>query len=180
MLYLLTCCLGPWAGSRLQVIHSEFEQRWLISQAGDYTPGTESLFRHSPYREPVGKKQWCIWLCSWCRMRHYWLVSSNGAHLVMLMMMALSQQETGNQWNGPWLKWIMMPAGGPEWSKVHNMPLLIFIFALRYYLRSWYRGPFFPSSSQLLIQECFFYDVRDVLLSLKLTWQWLEVLQWHR
>lgn len=110
-------------------------QRWLISQGGDYTPGTKSLFRHSPYREPVGKRQWCIWLCSRYWMRHYWLVNSNGAHLVMLMMMALSQQETGNQWNGPWLKWIMMLAGGPEWSKVHNMPFLIFIFALIYYLR---------------------------------------------
>lgn len=30
-------------------------------------------------------------------MRHNWLVNSNGAHLVMLTMMALSQQDTGNQ-----------------------------------------------------------------------------------
>ena len=37
-------------------------------------------------------------------MRHYWLVNSNVAHLVMLMMMALSQQETDNQWNGPLIK----------------------------------------------------------------------------
>lgn len=107
-----------------------------------------------------GNSQWWIWLCSRYWMRHYWRINSNEAHLVMLMM-ALSQQETGNQWNGPWLKIITMPLGGPVRSRVHNMPLLILIFDLRYYLRGWYGGPFppfvppsYPSNSFFLVLKC--------------------------
>lgn len=89
-------------------------------------------------------------------MWHYWLINSNGAHLVKQMIMTLSQQETGDQWNRLWLKWIMMLAGGPEWAKVHNIPNLIFSCFFKRYLRRWYTGPSFSLSSYLSIPECFF------------------------
>ena len=144
LLCLLTCLPSPQSVSHLFVNHTEFDRGATFVKVviTPLLPKVYSDIHH--IANQWGNSQWWIWLCGRYWMRHYWLINGNEAHLVMLMMMTLSQQETGNQWNGPWLKIITMPAGGPVRSRVHNMPLLILIFDLRYDLRGWYEGPFSP------------------------------------
>lgn len=94
--------LPIWLVSQIKLSFTHYSLRaWrscLISRGGAYTPGTKTLFTHSPYRRPVGgKRQWCIWLWSRYRIKHYWLVNSNRAHLVMLMMMVPASSPISTQ-----------------------------------------------------------------------------------